>query len=342
MLNRIKSENSNIEYINIINGIVKTITEKEALENKKDNIYFLGGVRKNLVYNWTNRAKEIDIIEKCYCVIDCDIRKAFFQKYNEEISNYDIIQEWLNIAENLKYEDNILADFDYIVFSWNWLHIYYFWEYQNISPDNYSFWVKRLYKKWNDFWWNEIFYADEACKNISRILRLPYSINQKNGAECKVIYERKWEWKIFNSLNKMGVKQKQEENELKQEQIKKRVLEYQKKEQMNNLIYWKSFIDKKQELEELFFKIDNIPAYIIAELLVPFKLNSNWKNFDNEKKWFCWYYYIEDINAICNGGSRYFNWGDVNSCYSPSVLVKNFYDYTWGETISFFKKNKFI
>jgi hypothetical protein len=35
----------------------------------------------------------------------------------------------------------------------------------------------------------------------------------------------------------MGIKQKQEENDLKKEQIEKRVLEYQKKEQMNNLIY---------------------------------------------------------------------------------------------------------
>ena len=339
MLEKIKSQNSNIEYVSILDWKINIVSKEEALNNKEKNYYYLGWVRKDLIYNWNNRAKEIDIIEKSYCVVDLDIRKNFEEKYNEEISDEDIIKEWLNIAENLKYEDYILADFDFIVFTWNWLHIYWFWDYQSISPDDYSFWVKRLYERWNNFWWDKLYEADPACKNISRILRLPWSINQKTWKECKIIFERQWEWKIFNWLKKMWIKQKQEENKLKEEQIKKRVEEYQKKEQMNSLIYGKQFKDKKEELEALFTKIDSIPAYVIAEMLVPFKLNKNWKNFDNEKWWFTWYFYVEDLNCICNWWSRYFNNWDVNSCYSPSVLIKNFYDYTWAETIHWFKTN---
>ena len=343
LINRIKSDNSNIEYISINNWIVKTINEKEAIENKKDNIYYLWWVRKDLVYSWNNRAKEIDIIEKNYCVIDLDIKNNFKEKYNQQLTKEDIIEEWLNIAENLKYEDDILADFDFIIFSWKWIHIYYFWDYETISPDDYSYWVKRLYNRWNNFWWDELYFADPACKNISRILRLPWTINQKNWEECKIIFEREWEWKIFNALEKMWKKQKQEEQEKRQEEIEKRITQYQKKEQMNSLIYWKSFIDKKQELEEIFNKIDSVPAYLIAEMLVPqYKLSKNWKNFDNDKKGYTGYFYVDDMNTICNWGSKYFNWGDVNSCFSPSVIVKNFYDYSWGEVIKFFQANKFI
>jgi hypothetical protein len=39
MLDIIQSENSKIEYISINNWIVKTINQKEALENKKDLIF---------------------------------------------------------------------------------------------------------------------------------------------------------------------------------------------------------------------------------------------------------------------------------------------------------------
>lgn len=340
MLDRIKSKNSNIEYISINNWIVKTISEKEALENKKDNIYYLWGTRKDLIYSWKNRAKEIDIIEKSYCVIDLDIRKAFELKYNEEITDEDIIKEWLNIAENLQYEDNILADFDYIVFSWNWLHIYFFWDYKNISPDDYSFWVERLYNRWNNFWQDEIYYADPACKNISRILRFPWSINQKTWWECKIIFERKWEWKIFNSIEKMWKKQKQEYKEKKEKEIKTRAEEFEKKNQINKLIQWSKYTENKEKLEKIFEVIDSIPAYLVAEQIVPqFKLSSNWKNFDNDKKWYTWYYYVEDLNAICNWWSRYFNYWDVNSCFSPSVIIKNELNCNWGDVINYFKTN---
>lgn len=340
MLNRIKSNNSKIEYVSINNWIIKVINEQIALTNKTDNIYFLWGVRNNLVYNWRNRAKEIDIVEKNYVVIDLDIRKKFEEKYNDSLSDEDIIQIWLDIAENLKYRDVILADFDYIVFSWNWLHIYYFWDYKNISPDDYSFWVERLYNRWNDFWWDEIYYADPACKNISRILRLPWSINQKTWWVCKIIFERKWSWRIFNAIEQMWKIQKQEYIKKRELENKKRIEEYEIKTKINRLIQWTKYNDKKEKLEKIFEIIDSIPAYIVAQKILPeYKLSKNWKNFDNLKRWYTGYYYVKDLNAICNWWSRHFNWWDVNSCYSPSVLIKNQYNYSWWEVINYFKQN---
>lgn len=338
MLDRILS-NWNIEFSVIWNNGAKVIDSKTALNNKIYNTYFVWSVRPDITYNWKNRAKDIDIIEKNYLCIDVDLRKQYKEKYKEDCSDEDIIETWKQMWEELK-DHEFLWDYDYIVFSWNWLHIYYIWESRYISPEIYSHWMERIMREWDRFWGNEIFFSDKACKNIARILRVPWSVNQKTWKQTFIITERQWEWKLFNILESLWESEIEEVIEKRQEETRKKIEEYEKQEKMNRLIKWEKYVDEKHKLEALFKKIDSIPAYLIAEKLIPeFPFDKNWKNFNNEKWWFTWYYYVKDLNSICNWWSQYFAWGDVNSCWTPSVIIKHWFNYNWWEVISWFKNN---
>lgn len=321
-----------VEFCKINNNWCFVIDKEEALTNKTENIYFLWWWIK-----W-KRSSDKDIKNVSYIRFDIDVYKNAEEMYWYIPNDVDLEEIIIELKKDL--ENTYFSNWRYVVKSWKWIHLYFCWESIEIDSKLFSLWMKRLYKYFNSLF-EEIqphYNPDISCSNISRIMRLPWSINQKNLTKCEIKFFQD-ENIDLNIVKKFWKKEQIEIDKEKEEQIKKRVEEYQKKEQMNSLIYWKEYKDKKQELEVLFNKIDSIPAYIIAEKLVPFKLNKNWKNFDNEKKWFCWYYYVEDINAICNWWSRYFNWWDDTSCYSPSVLVKNFYDYSWGETLQWFKSN---
>ena len=92
--------------------------------------------------------------------------------------------------------------------------------------------------------------------------------------------------------------------------------------------------------DDLYDEINQIPSYEIAMLLIPnFPFSKNWKNFDNKKGGFAWYFYNKDNNSIVNWGSRYFLFdGDSNSNWNNFSLVKHFYTYTNNEVFDFFKK----
>ncbi|MDA3855013.1 MAG: hypothetical protein PF569_02050 [Candidatus Woesearchaeota archaeon] len=53
---------------------------------------------------------------------------------------------------------------------------------------------------WNEFWGDEVLYADNACKNIARILRLPGSVNQKNGSLVKIIAEQDIKSELISNI----------------------------------------------------------------------------------------------------------------------------------------------
>lgn len=338
-IDRFKSENSNIEFCKFINQHPIIISEQEAIDNKKDDVYFLSWVDKNYIYLPWKRAWNENIVEKNSIIIDIDLRKNFKDIYWLDCINDDIITEANNIIENLKYEDRFLSDFDFVIFSWNWIHIWYLWDWQKITFDDYSFWVNRIYNHWNNYWWNKLYNADASCKNIGRIMRFPSSINQKNWAESKILYSWISQWLLVKNLKWFAKKEREDitkENQIKNE---KRIQKYIEDQKINKLIYWTWFDEKREKLDFLFKKIDSIPAYIIAEKILPqYPLNKNWKNFNNEKWWFTAYYYIEDMNAICNWWSKHFNWWEDNSCWSPSMLIKNKENYTWAQTIDYFKK----
>ena len=121
-------------------------------------------------------------------------------------------------------------------------------------------------------------------------------------------------------------KERKRENKKENREIKR---EQEIKEQLKNF---------SQDENEFYNKINAIPAHQIAQLLIPeFKLNKNGKNFDNNKWWLTWYYYVEETNTICNGWSRYFEWGSTESCWNNFSMIKNFKNFTNKETFDFYK-----
>jgi len=334
------SESSNIEYIKMLDWNVSVVNEKEALTNKTDNIYYLPWVRKDFIYNWYNRAWNNDIIETNRFIIDLDLSKNNEDCFSESVSYEDIEKIWLELIENLKYENELFAEFSFVILSWKWLHIYYMWDFTEFTPEEYYMWVARIYSKWDELMWSPLWNCDPNCKNIARIIRLPWSLNQKNWKECKILFWEKKESRFFKNIKTLAKEQIEEEEKKSKEKLEKQIKRFQEDQKIKTLIYWNNFLNDKEKLDNLFKKINSVPAYIIAEKILPqFKFAKNNKNFHNLKKWYCWYYYIADKNLIANWWSKHFNWGDDNSCWSPALIIKNQLNYTWTEVIKWFRDN---
>ncbi len=294
------------------------ITKKEALNNKTSNIYFVSGVNNLLDLSTVKRVSDSDILSKHYFCIDIDLRSNMEWT---EITNDDIKEQALQLIEEINTIE-YFNEWSYVVFSWNWFHIYYIWKEEYFWIEEYSLWVSRIFKRFDELIW-EPFTSDKMCKNISRILRLPWSINQKNGAEVEILlYQNKESRLISNikSLARQEYKELREAEELRQKEI----------EEVLSKFKWD---------ENKFYELINkqIPAYQIAQLLVP-EFPFDWKkNFRNNKWWFTWYYYVKETNSIANWWSRYFNWWTVNSCWSNFELIKRSKSFTNKETFAFFR-----
>jgi len=140
-----------------------------------------------------------------------------------------------------------------------------------------------------------------------------------------------WEIAIWNLKEKT-----------KQEQ-KIRAEETEKKIRMEALISWGNYVDKRKQTEDFFRRLDEIPAYIVSEKLLPqFKFHTNERNFLSDTKTgnkFTAFFYSKELNAIVNWGSHHYNFWDTNSWYSPTVLVKNQLWLEWKEVVQRFKEN---
>lgn len=282
-----------------------------------ENIYFLSWWNLSKKKEIWHRFSDSDILIKNYFAIDIDLRN----QYNWNITNLEIEQEGLYIAEHLYKSNELFWEWSYIVFSWNWLHLYYIWDERQFDKNIYKDWVKYIFDMWDDFIWDEQLYSDKACCNIARIFRLPWTINQKNWAKTKVLAEQNKTSQLFNNIEKYA-KIVQKKRDKQQKEIEK---------QMKKNI-WKN--------NEDYEKIQQIPAFLIAQLLLP-EFPYDWKrNFKNKKWWFCWYFYVKDKNAICNWWSRYFIFDWISdSCWWPFQLVRYHLWLTSKETFEYFKNN---
>lgn len=151
--------------------------------NKFTDLYFLGGVDKNLCAPAPHKraTKNEHVKEKKYTFFDFDIRSQL-AKLNKEVSNDDI----KNLAEvykdAVKYHP-IFKDWGAIVFSGNGLHVYYFSEVVAVDNQQYSLgYVNQCLEISKIFGYE----ADQQCQNTGRIARMPGSYNNKNGLHSLV------------------------------------------------------------------------------------------------------------------------------------------------------------
>lgn len=292
--------------------VASTIQESIAINNKEDNIYFLWWVNPKAERLTDN---DIDIIH--YIRIDIDIKKQAELIFWIQPRVEDILQ-WIDEIKERLDKDPYFSEYSYIVFSWWWCHVYYSninWIQINneFTPKMFQLAMKKIYNQFSKIVEQEHLAADMAICNTARIMRLPFSINQKNWQEVKIIYSNPTKQsRLFNFIERFWIDEIKNQEKI----IEQRKLEIEEARQ-KLIIEWKWDTDFKYEI------INKIPAYLIAQLLIP-NFPFDWKkNFRNNNWWFTWYYYIEETNAIANGGSRYFNWWTAESSWNNFSLVKN-------------------
>ncbi len=290
------------------------ISKSEAIDNKNDDVYMLAWVSDPDVRNSNNT-----MINKNYFVIDLDIRKDT----DYEITDDEIKEIWLQLAIELD-KDKFFWQYSFINFSWNWLHIFYIWDnlkvWKDIDKDLYSIWVKYIYKQFEKLYKIK---PDFACSNIWRIIRCPYTINQKNGVKTEVLISKDSHSDFMRMLKTFWNKEKDkidEEAKIRKQEI---IDKYWDKD-------WRSY----EEINKL------IPAYIIAQIIVP-QFPFDWKkNFKNNKWWLTWYFYSEENNTIVNWWSQYFAWWSSNSNWNNFAIVKHHNNFNNKETFEYFENFK--
>lgn len=178
------------------------------IESKTENLFFCWWVNEPKKW-WVNRTtKPWDIIYKNYFAIDIDLRKQYAQANWCEPNNVTDEQlfQQIDSVKDMLSQDPLLKQRSYIVFTWNWCHVYYCgyrWDIKNweLTADEYHDGVMEVYRSWNIFttnirWEFNYFYSDGSTANIDRILRLPYSYNakptNKDGRKIpvKILYQQ--------------------------------------------------------------------------------------------------------------------------------------------------------
>jgi len=313
-----------------------------ALSDRKANVYHLCWVDKSL----RKRAKDRDVFIKNYFAIDIDLFNNF--RDSEDFKWIEITKEELLLdAKIIMNELNLhqwFKDWRYIVFSGRWIHIYYTGKPKAFDIREYWLWVGAIFKVINELLDNyEPYKTDDACKNLWRIMRLPWSINQKNGELVEIIYQQDTDSEIFDQIPLFAEKALSDIKWEHEKEQAERARKYEENRKLDALISKKSYVDNTDRIEAYMKEIDAVPAYLISEKLLPqFKFDDrSRKNFhsDNPANRWTAFYYCEDINAICNGWSHHYSWGTSTSCYSSSNLVKNHLQLSWKETYEWFESN---
>lgn len=306
--------------------IAKTITKEEALSNKDDNIYFLWGLSE-----WASRMTDSDIEEIHYIRLDIDIKKWVKEFLWADIDGWDILAYIDEIKETLD-DSDFLNDWSYIVFSWWGCHIYYSnteWVKidNTITPKVWQLAMKRIYSRYDLEIDDQSIWADKAVCNTARIMRLPDTINQKHWEECKIIYsEPDRQSKMLSYVKPLGLDELKKKEELTKQRAKEIDLMRQKL-----VAEWWQDTDLKYEI------INRLPAYLIAQMLLPQFSFDGKKNFTKEGK-LKWYYYVEETNSICNWWSEEFAWGSTESCWNNYSLVEKQLWLSKADTFKFFEE----
>lgn len=252
------------------------------------DVYFCWGVKKEL----KSRSKDTDIVSKKYFALDIDIRKDIMNLTWEVISDnqlYWYIDEIMKLLDSSDY-----ADYEYVVASWNWVHIYYIWDSSEFDKVVYKAWVSRVCKDIDSIIAPLGLKTDKATTNISSLFRCPFTVNYgrqiKYNLElwpCFIYSVKESEWVTFNSLKSIW-KQEIAEFEEKIKERKKIIAEQSKK-------------NKKEFGKDIIKEIKEIPVHELFTRQTGIELANDWKNFiSNKDRKNIGCFYCESKNLIIN------------------------------------------
>ncbi len=274
------------------------------------------------------RTRDSFIKGTTYFKADFDVRSEVYKQTWKILNNADLML-YKNEIERWFKKDDLFKSYNAIVFSWNWFHFYWIWKPILIDKETYSnaAWellerIKNIFK----YAWLPELYPDFSCTNISRLMRLPWSINRKDDyrlppTEVKLLYYNDEDSELVSKLQEIW-----EQAKIKEEQ------------RVNNA---KIMLSKKKRS----FSIINNPLYEsinnnidIADLVCKYtwwKLAENWKNFiSNRDGWFTWAYLIPEENIVVWKGTPHFS--NHYPVYSPFSFIQVHYAY-WNSRATFEK-----
>lgn len=309
--------------------IPKTVSESYALTNKEDNVYFLGWVNPD-----AERTTDADIGIINYIRLDIDIKKWVIEAYWTEPNKEDIIDIINEIKESIDSNEH-LKDWSYIVMSWGGCHIYYSNKKginidKEVTPKVWQLAMRRIYELYDSIMEEEYKYSDKAVCNTARIMRLPWTINQKNWLQCTIIYARPDQQSpLLGHVKALG-----------QDALNKTKLLSTKRAREITLMREQLIANGGWDTDLKYEIINKMPAYLLAQILLPQFKFDNKKNFKNWWK-LKWYYFIADTNSICNWWSAEFAWWSVESCWNNFSLIQRQLNLTNAETFKWFEE-KFL
>lgn len=147
--------------------------------NANCNLYFLGGIPPEV---GLVRANDEQVRKKNYFVIDVDVRELR-KKEGKEISD-DEIKELGHWCYGTLATHPFLSEWSYIIFSGNGLHLWYIGDPTDIySPEHWKHGMKFILEEFEK---HTKLTPDWSCVNVSKLIRVPGSFNNKNGRHTKV------------------------------------------------------------------------------------------------------------------------------------------------------------
>ena len=311
-----------------ISNLKQVFSLEEGMNRKDENIYFLHGITKK-----DKRNNDHDLCKKNSFFIDFDIRKYFREKEWNEISDEEIKDIWVDLWKYLKQNPKYwFNQWRWIVFTGNGLHIHYIGDTMavpdEITPKEYQAGVSKIYKAFYEYMGVPYFEPDWMCRNIGRVARLPWSINQKTGKIVEIIAEQEVKSILVSKIKQYWVAQLELEKEYQELLAKKYALEARQK-----MMEW----ENRKEIEAI------LEYPVEALLMGSWKIEIEWfannKNFiDPRDKSYYGFYKANDGNYIVVWWSTTLApYADGKDWLNPFDLVKWLYGLDNKGVFNFFK-----
>lgn len=326
-----------VEYCRDCSSIKKKHSYEEIIEKyyDKKNLFFTSWIKDPTKNRSRSNISKINRI-----TIDIDFRKSYIAKHNSNVSDEEIIGIADELWKYLKREyPNDYWQWNFIVFSWNGIHIHYIWDIYEIKSEiDYELFREAtldFYKTFNAIMWDEIYNADEKVWDLWHLFRLPWTINEKEWIqhECKIISYQDIDSDVVNNLPillKMAsnrIKKRQQDFLLKQKENEKKSKKYN-----NDWINAFEWINK------------NVDVADVIQILIPERrLKSDKKNFSNPSKWTninASYFIDRQNNILLRNWSTKLPWN--KEWFNPVSLVMEWFSFWWKECIQWFVKQNLV
>ena len=290
----------------------------------EDSLYFISFIPsykwKRIQQNGTpwRRTKEEYVIGKSYVVADFDVRSSVYKRENGRVlSNEELMTYLPKIEEGLK-SDESLSTYNAIVFSGNWFHVYWVGKPVYISADLYSKATTAIYDRIAKIF-KDIpeLQPDYATWNISRLMRLPGTLNKKEKywlppIEVKLLYfDKDKDSPLIGKLKTIWERADTEEKKRIESELK-RAKEFEPSRREGQSIFehrdWYSVINEDIKISTLVCKY------------TWWRLAENGKNFISTTNWgYTGAYVIPEENVVVWMWTPHFS--DYYKVYSPFSFI---------------------